>query len=283
MQREEIRRRIASFPTWHYQFDLQGERTPIFKPDWANRHEQRKKYFFEPLLDLCGGSLVGKRVLDLGCNAGFWSLMAVQSGCDYVLGIDGRQMHIDQADFVFEANGVEEKRFEFVRGNIFDFDFAPYGSFDIVLCLGLLYHINKQVALLELIDGLNDDILVMDTDLSVLPGSYLRVKFEDVENPRHASENELVMVPTRRAVLDMVAGFGYSAVALKPQFSSYAASRKYRQGRRRAFLCAKQTPLRVSVPVESGSYLSSAKDYAWLMADNILKLPRKLRRRRSPV
>jgi 2-polyprenyl-3-methyl-5-hydroxy-6-metoxy-1,4-benzoquinol methylase len=62
----------------------------------SNSHEQRKCYFFGPLIELCGGSLKGKRVLDLGCSAGFWSLDAVESGCDFVLGIDGRQMQIDQ-------------------------------------------------------------------------------------------------------------------------------------------------------------------------------------------
>src|SRR5215212_7167970 len=30
------------------------------------------KYFFDPLVHLLGGSLTGKRALDLGCNAGFW-------------------------------------------------------------------------------------------------------------------------------------------------------------------------------------------------------------------
>jgi len=74
IQDEEIRQKIASFPRWHYRFDLKGNLTPIFEERFANRHEQRKKYFFDPLVQLFGGSLAGKRVLDLGCNAGFWSL-----------------------------------------------------------------------------------------------------------------------------------------------------------------------------------------------------------------
>ena len=49
-----------------------GIRTPI--ADWqrVNRQEQRRRYFLEPLLGLTGGSLQGRRVLDLGCSAGFW-------------------------------------------------------------------------------------------------------------------------------------------------------------------------------------------------------------------
>jgi hypothetical protein len=70
MQDEEIRERIASFPHWHYQFDLKGNLTPIFKKGHVKRHAQRKKHFFDPLVGLFGGSLEGKRILDLGCNAG---------------------------------------------------------------------------------------------------------------------------------------------------------------------------------------------------------------------
>ncbi|MGH2699183.1 MAG: DUF1698 domain-containing protein, partial [Actinomycetota bacterium] len=58
-------------------------------------------------MELCGGSLRGKRVLDLGCNAGFWSLEALDRGADFVLGIDGRDMHIEQAEFVFEVKEID--------------------------------------------------------------------------------------------------------------------------------------------------------------------------------
>jgi tRNA (mo5U34)-methyltransferase len=73
---------------------------------------------------LFGGSLEGKRVLDLGCNAGFWSLLSVEAGCEYVLGIDGRRMHVEQANFVFQVRGVERSRYEFLEANLFDLDSA---------------------------------------------------------------------------------------------------------------------------------------------------------------
>jgi 2-polyprenyl-3-methyl-5-hydroxy-6-metoxy-1,4-benzoquinol methylase len=101
LQGEELRRKIASLDAWHYQFGLKGNPTPIHKDDRVNRHVGRKEYIFDPMVEMFGGSLAGKRVLDLGCNPGFWSLCAAQAGCGYVLGLDGRQMHVDQANFVF--------------------------------------------------------------------------------------------------------------------------------------------------------------------------------------
>ena len=40
MDADTIAERIASFPRWHYQFDLQGQLTPIHDRRWINRHAQ---------------------------------------------------------------------------------------------------------------------------------------------------------------------------------------------------------------------------------------------------
>lgn len=243
MDDAQILDKINSFDQWHYQFDLAGHKTPVFWADVINRHEQRKDYYFRPLVDLCGGSLAGKRVLDLGCNAGFWSLRSVESGCDYVLGIDGRQMHIDQAEFVFDVKGVDKARYDFWCGNVFDLLTKDPGKFDIVLFLGLMYHIGKPMTLLERISEINADLLVIDTALSPREGSVFETRRESLEDPRHAVDNELVLVPTKGAVLDLVQQFGYQAVTLKPTFTDYTGAQSYRKGIRRAFICAKQSDL----------------------------------------
>jgi SAM-dependent methyltransferase len=274
----EILPRIESFPVWHYRFDLAGHITPVRSPRLANRHEQRRKYFFEPLVRLCGGSFEGKRVLDIGCNAGFWSLQAIENGADFVLGVDARQMHVDQANFVFEVKGIPRDRYEFALADIFEFDFSRYGSFDIVLCLGLLYHVSKQVALFETISALKNDILVIDTALSPLPGSYLRVNFENIDNPLNAAYRNLVMVPTKDAVTDLARAFGYEVAVLRPKFDDWTGARRYRHGRRKAFLCARKTPLAgLTVPTEGRG--PSLREFGWMLADLTPQIPKRLRRR----
>jgi SAM-dependent methyltransferase len=253
MQDAEVKEKIASFPRWHYKFNLKGNHTPIFKEEWSNRHEQRKKYFFEPLVQLFGSSLAGKRVLDLGCNAGFWSLCATRAGCEYVLGIDGRQMHVDQANFVFEVEEVERGRYDFVAGDLFGLDFRTFGRFDIVLCLGLMYHISKHVELMEKIAEVNDDVLLIDTNLnSKLPGPCFQVYLEySRDDPRNAVDHSLILVPTWEAVRELGQQFGYTVAALKPRFDDYEGSYDYREGVRRAFLCAKRTDVsRVPAEIE---------------------------------
>jgi len=243
MDQQQLRDRINQFPVWHYEFDLRGVRTPIRDTGDVNRHQQRRRYFFDQLVALCGGSLEGKRVLDLGCNAGFWSLLAAQAGCDFVLGVDGRQMHVDQANLVFEANEIDPDRYSFVRSDLYQADLESYGPFDVVLCLGLLYHVSKPVELFEKISRVNTDILVIDTELTPVPGRWIRVRKEPIDVARAAVDYEIVFCPNREVVLDFARQFGYSAIVLKPNITDYSGMIDYEIGRRRAFMCAKKTDL----------------------------------------
>jgi tRNA (mo5U34)-methyltransferase len=243
MSDSQIVQTIQSFPRWHYEFDLRGHKTPIFNAGWVNRHRQRKAHIFSQLVDLCSGSLAGKRVLDLGCNAGYWSLCAIEAGCDYVLGIEGRQMHVDQAHFVFKANGIERKRYDFQCANVLEALSPELGPFDIILCFGLLYHVNRHIDLIDRMAAINDDLLIIDTSLSTRRGSILEIRHEPLDNPTHAVDYELVMWPTRTALIDMMRQFGYQTAVLKPQFTDYTCAEDYQEGSRRVFVCAKSSRL----------------------------------------
>jgi tRNA (mo5U34)-methyltransferase len=280
MERSEIISRINSFPNWHYQFEIQGILTPVFDKSHINRHKQRKGYFFDPVVQQLGGSLAGKRVLDLACNAGFWSLCALQSGCEFVVGIDGRQLHIDQANFICEAEGIESSRYSFLCGNIFDIDLSQFGSFDLVFCLGLMYHVSKPMELIEKICEVNSDILIIDTFVLGVPGSFLGIRRNRLEEPRSSVDYELVFLPTKQCVLDIVEQFGYSVSMLKPDFQDYAGALDYKLRQRRAFLCAKKTVVtKWSVAVEANSMLSQLADPLFLVSYILRRSPSYVRRR----
>jgi SAM-dependent methyltransferase len=191
---------------------------------------------------LFGGSLAGRRVLDLGCNAGFFSLKAVEAGAEFVLGIDGRQIHVDQAELVFDAYGVERHRYQFACANFMNFPLEEQPPFDLVLCLGVLYHVSKPVELLERISGVNSDVLIIDTRLSRLHGALLEVRHEGVDRLLNAVDDELVMVPTSRAVEMFARHVGYKTGLLSP-VEGDGAWGKYRGGAFGTFLCAKTSDL----------------------------------------
>jgi SAM-dependent methyltransferase len=232
-----IAEKIASFPRWHYQLELNGHLTPIFDPDHVNRHHQRAGYFFNPLVEHFGGSLEGKRVLDLGCNAGFWSLKALEAGCDFVWGIDGREMHIEQAALAMSSKNVDPNRYRLTTANLFDLDLAAEPPFHIVLCLGLLYHVSKPVELFEAIAAVNTELLMVDTALARAEGACFELRNEPPDDPRMGVEGPLVLRPTREAAPELARSYGYSVSVLEPEFSDYTGREDYRVGIRRAFMC----------------------------------------------
>ncbi len=243
MDAKELEERIAALPRWHYEFEFDGAiKTPIARPTDINRHEQRRRYFFDALLRVTGGSLRGHRVLDLGCNAGFWSLQAIEAGADFVLGVDGRDMHVEQANLVFAAKGIEPERYRFEEANIFEHEFTE--EFDIVLCLGLMYHISKPVELFEIMTRVGAQLVVIDTSISFAPSSFFEVNRDrNMDDPRNAVDYEIVLVPTRQALIDLAAQFGYETVPLAHNMTDYTGMNDYRIRRRLAFICSKSASL----------------------------------------
>ena len=250
---------IASFPIWHYDFELDGHHTNPAKAEWQ---ELRAAHVIDPLVEHYGGTLQGRRVLDLGCNAGFFSLMAAEAGCDFVLGIDGRQTHIDQANLVFDAKGVDPARYRFACGNILEFDYAAFPAFDVVLCLGVLYHVNKPIDLFEAITRANTDLLVVDTKLSPARGAWLELRRDNLETLLDAVDYELVMVPTAKAVAAMAQQFGYETRLLQVERADHPAMEKWRYGLFATFLCAQETDLATTTAFRFRSFASLAKSQA---------------------
>jgi len=236
MEPTQLEERIAAFPRWHYRFQFDGGiATPVARIGQINRHEQRRRYFFAALQEIAGGTLDGLRVLDLGCNAGFWSLSSLESGADYVLGIDHHRPYVEQAELVFEAMGVDRGRYRFETGDIFRHEFRE--KFDVVLCLGIMEVTAEPLQLFELLDAAGAEIVVIDTVVS--PSSSASFELSRIDDPDNRAEQLRVLVPSPRAVLELARDHGYGAVALAHNMTDYSGLDDYRERRRMAFICAR--------------------------------------------
>ena len=122
---EEIRTRFAKYGAWHYSYQLEGGlQFPVRgsdppPPGGGHRPLQRFRHFMPYLLQALGGSLRGKRVLDIACNSGFWSIQCALLGAD-VVGFDARAELIEQANLIKSIVWSEERRFPASRflGNV---------------------------------------------------------------------------------------------------------------------------------------------------------------------
>lgn len=244
MDAQELQERIAAFPRWDYLFQFEGGvQTPLRDRARINRHEQRRRLFFEPLLALLGGSLGGRRVLDLGCGPGFWALAAIEAGAELVAGVDLSREYLAQAELVFAAKGVDPARYRFEQADALGVDLGDGfgGGFDVVLCLGLLDHLCKPVELFERMAATGAELLVIDTTLSRSRASIFEVSRPPAA--RHVAGDGLVLVPSRDALADLAGRIGFHSVPLALNVESWQGMDDYRRRRRLAFICSRTLDL----------------------------------------
>jgi SAM-dependent methyltransferase len=110
--------------------------------------------------------LSGVRIVDLGCLEGGFAIELALHGAE-VVGVEGREAAVVRGRFAAGALGLD--RCSFVQDDVRNFSLERYGCFDIVLCLGLLYHLELEdgLALLRAMRGVCRRALVLDTHVSL--------------------------------------------------------------------------------------------------------------------
>jgi tRNA (mo5U34)-methyltransferase len=152
---EAIERRVHALGDWFHNIDLQGVKTAPhhFLGDYPAVKWRR-------FADALPADLRGRSVLDIGCNAGFYSIEMKRRGAERVVGIDSDPDYLDQARFAAEVSGVDLELRE-----LSVYDVAALGDrFDIVLLLGVLYHLRHPLLALDLIhEHVAQDLLVFQS------------------------------------------------------------------------------------------------------------------------
>src|SRR5215218_2643186 len=142
MTTEEIRRRVEELGDWFHNLDLGGVKTAPnhFLGDYP---ETKWQEFAAAIPD----DLTGKTVLDVGCNAGFYSIQMKKRGADRVVAIDTDDKYLAQARFAAEVNGAE---IEFRNLSVYRVGELKE-QFDLVLFMGVLYHLRHPLLALDLL------------------------------------------------------------------------------------------------------------------------------------
>lgn len=136
--RDEIHRLVAEHGRWWHEIEVApGIVTP---GDDSNRMKL-------PILDALGlpASMSGLRALDIGCSDGYFSFELEKRGAEVVA-----------IDFVPEtytgfstARRILGSGVDYRMDNVYNLSPESYGTFDVVLFLGVLYHLRKPLAALD--------------------------------------------------------------------------------------------------------------------------------------
>ncbi len=161
----EVSERILS-KKWFYHFELpDGRITETYIPeDVHTLHEARREMIDGYLTNRYADSWRGRTCLDLACHEGYFASHLARKGFGSVLGIDVRNENIERARMIREAYGLTN--LEFAEQDVFGPEVARYATFDVVLMLGLLYHVENPVGLLRIARAHTSDVCIIETQVA---------------------------------------------------------------------------------------------------------------------
>ena len=232
MTPEQIEREVVALGPWFHNLNLGGVQTASdhFLGDFPGAKWRRFQHALPE-------DLSGKTVLDIGCNGGFYSIEMKRRGAARVLGIDSDEVYLAQARFAAEMTG---ETIEF--RNLSVYDLAALGErFDIVLFMGVLYHLRHPLLALDLIhEHVARDLLVFQSmqrgaaEVEPLREDYEFADIEPFDRPgwprlhfierRYAHDQTNWWVPNRACAEAMLRSSGFE-IAAHPEQEVYVCRR----------------------------------------------------------
>jgi hypothetical protein len=223
---------------WFYSYDLpDGSTTPTYHGgDIKAIHDTRWRMLECCLDQHMGGDRSGLGALDLASHQGWFAVNLVRAGFGNVLGIDARASHVDDSSLIRDIYGFEQ--LEFRQGDIHAQGAEKTGTFDLVLMLGLLYHLENPIGALRTCRELCSGLCVIETQIVpgmngwVDYGSYQYVRplkgsfgiideTEETHGPE-ASITGICLVPSLDALVWILHKVGFSKVdVLEPPEDAY--------------------------------------------------------------
>jgi tRNA (mo5U34)-methyltransferase len=218
----DLRAEIAALAPWFHNLHLPGgiETAPDhFLGDFP-------AFKWAAIKDHLPADLSGRRVLDIGCNAGFYSFALAERGAG-VLGIDTDRHYLRQAEWAREV--LDARRVRFQQASVYEADHLE-GPFDIIFFMGVLYHLRHPLLALDLIARLKPAMMVFQTltfgDEAVSPHAREESDFATRERLAEPSWPHMAFiegrfcadptnwwVPNHAAVMGMLRSAGFEVVA----------------------------------------------------------------------
>jgi SAM-dependent methyltransferase len=151
--------------------------------------------------------MTGKRFLEVGCWEGRNCAEAVKRGAEQVVGVD-----LCTSDEL--RRNVDEYGFEFLQMDVFSEKWLQLDTFDVVLCSGVLYHVENVLSLLSRLRRVTDELLVLETATTGLAPDHAILVLKPQEERNNPSN---WWVPNKRGVFEMLKVCGFDDVAVQEE------------------------------------------------------------------
>jgi tRNA (mo5U34)-methyltransferase len=212
---EKILERIKDI-RWAHPIDLGHG---VVQGEWhvRRRFERRLKLLQIP------ENLKGWTVLDIGAWDGYFSFECERRGADRVLAIDTYAWDTPHGmDGFLAAREILGSKVEYKRIDVHDISPEEIGKFDLVLFLGVLYHLRNPLIGLERIASITKKLLICETHV-LLPFIHERhalIPFFPGDEETRGQYYDLCAIPTLECLKQMLvaAGFKHLDVKYTPSF-----------------------------------------------------------------
>ena len=237
IDRRRRERAVATVPWWWHSIDVgAGVVTPGHKG--AERPGGSRAFMAAELDSLALPDLRGKSVLDLGAHNGYYSFAAERLGASRVVALDhfawfepapGAPPGSPAAGRLgFDlARKLLGSAVEAVQADFMEMDLAALGRFDVVLCLGVIYHQPDPLGTMRRLAEVTGEIAVIESQAVAVAGVEDHALFEFYPGAELGNDPSNWFVPNLAALhgLCRAAGFARSeAVVGPPARSDPAAS-----------------------------------------------------------
>lgn len=168
LNHDDLIKKIKLLGPWFHQIELNGIKTRLVnRTDSPSRPEGFVEYFTEQdfvdnpqwiwskFKDVLP-EMKGLKVLDIACNAGFYSFELAKMGAS-VFSIDNSYEDIVRAKFAKKILGLENVNFDIMDVN--NMVKKINKKFDFALCLGLLYHVDNPKTVIKSVSQLSDSVI----------------------------------------------------------------------------------------------------------------------------
>lgn len=205
--RSYIEQQIAAQPYFFHKIRLWDD---FCTPGWSDAEHEKLPYYGLP------ERLDGMRVLDVGCAEGFFAFEAERRGASQVVAIDSFSDSIDRFNLVRQALGSKVSGY---LCNVYDLSPKTFGTFDLVMFFGVLYHVKHPWYALEKITSVCTGTLLLQTlvtddaayrDLSLSWFHPFGIQSGPPENPQH--DPTVFWVPTPECTRNLVRAVGFVGV-----------------------------------------------------------------------
>lgn len=162
MKVADLESRVQELGPWFHDLELEGVRTAPDHPLGPFLSD-----LWRVIAPAFPARMDGMTVLDIGCNAGFYSLKLHQRGAS-VTGIDHNPRYLDQARLAADVLGAA---IEFREMDVYEVDRLAR-RFDYVLFMGVIYHLRYPLLALDRVARLAARRLVFQTMVRGSPHAF---------------------------------------------------------------------------------------------------------------